>query len=115
MPRRTILEPANDLVLVKDAPREVEMDGISLPDNMRQQEMVFGIVVFKGPLVSAATEPGNTVCYGPYAGKTVLVEGVEFRLLREGQIEAYIRTYDEIGEHHDRAIESSTDGEAAGH
>ena len=49
---------------------------------------------------AAATAPRTTGAadstaldslYGPYAGKTVVLEGVEFRLLREGQIEGYIR------------------------
>lgn len=87
------LEPAADLVLVKDSPRETMLDGIALPDNIRQQEMVFGVVVFIGP-DAVRTEPEDLICYGPYAGKTVVIEGVEFRLLREGQIEGYLRESD---------------------
>lgn len=84
------LEPANDHVLVADNPRETVIDGISMPDSVKQQEMIFGTVVAVGPLATA-TEAGNRVCYGPYAGKTVILQGHELRLLREGQIESYIR------------------------
>lgn len=87
---KTVLEPAADLVLVADRPRETFLDGIALPDNIRQQEMVFGVVVFVGP-DTERTQPENLICYGPYAGKTVVIDGIEFRLLREGQIEGYLR------------------------
>lgn len=91
---KTILEPANDYVLVADSPREITIDGISLPDNVKQQEMVFGTVIFVGP-ESKHTKPEDRICYGPYAGKSVVLDGLEFRLLREGQIEAYVRTVKE--------------------
>jgi len=87
---KNFIEPANDHLLVVDSPRETTLDGITLPDNVRQQEMVFGTVVFVGPLANA-TKPEDIACYGPYAGKTVVLDGVEFRLIREGQIEAYVR------------------------
>lgn len=87
---KSFLEPAGDHVLVIDNVRETTIDGITLPDNQKQQEMVFGLVVFVGPQVLVA-KPEDRVCYGPYAGKGVVMEGVEFRILREGQIEAYIR------------------------
>jgi co-chaperonin GroES (HSP10) len=87
------LEPANDYCLVVDSSRETTIDGISLPDNMKQQEMVFGTVVFVGPKAEF-TKAEDRVCYGPYAGKTVVMDGIEFRMLREGQIEAYVRTRD---------------------
>ena len=89
MPKH-ILEPAGDHVLVVDNPREVSIGEIELPGNTRQQDMCYGTVVFVGPLVDVAKDK-DTVCYGPYAGKTVVIEGIEFRLLREGQIEAYVR------------------------
>jgi len=57
---------------------------------VRQMEMVYGTVIFAGPL-AAATQPKDQVCYGPYAGKTVIMDGMQFRLLREEQIEAYLR------------------------
>lgn len=87
---KNYFEPAGDYLLVVDNPRETVIDGIAMPDNERQKEMAFGTVVFVGPLVYF-TKPEDRVCYGPYAGKTVVLEGVEFRIIREGQIEAYIR------------------------
>lgn len=90
---KTILEPAGDHVIVADNRRETTIDGISMPDNMRQQEMVFGLVVNPGP-EAVHTKAEDLVCYGPYAGKTIVIEGVELRLLREGQIEGYLRRVD---------------------
>lgn len=90
MADKQVLEPAGDHIIVADRPRGTTIDGIELPDNVRQQEMVFGYVIFVGPEVKH-TKPQDTVCYGPYAGKNVVLEGVEFRIMKEGQIEAYIR------------------------
>ena len=47
--------------------------------------------MFVGPKVSTDTQPEDRICYGPYAGKNVVLDGIEFRLLREGQVEAYVR------------------------
>lgn len=88
---KNILEPAGDHVLVIDTLREATLDGISLPDNEKQQEMVYGYVVFVGPQAAATTKEKDRICYGPYAGKHVLLDGVQFRLIRVGQIEAYVR------------------------
>lgn len=87
----TFLEPAGDHLLVVDSPRETTIDGISMPDNMRQQEMVFGTVIFVGPAAALCTKAEDRVCYGPYAGKTVVIDGIEFRIIRQGQIEGYLR------------------------
>lgn len=85
------LEPATDYVLVVDTATDTVIDGVSLPDNVRQQEMISGLVISVGPEVSKWTKPENIVRYGPYAGKHVVFNGQEFRLLREGQIELYVR------------------------
>lgn len=85
-----ILEPAGDYVLVVDGSDTVVVDGIELPSNVRQKEMLFGTVVFVGP-EAAKTHPEDQICYGPYAGKSVVMNGIEFRILRQGQIEAYLR------------------------
>lgn len=87
------LEPAGDHLLVADMPRDTTIEGISMPDNVRQQEMVFGTVAAVGALAKY-THVQDRVCYGPYAGKTVVLDGVELRLLKEGQIEAYVRAED---------------------
>jgi len=87
---KSVLEPASDHVLVVDKDRTQTIDGITLPDNVRQQEMVFGVVVSVGPECKYA-KPEEIVCYGPYAGKNVALDGIEFRILKEGQIEAWVR------------------------
>jgi chaperonin GroES len=87
---KNILEPAAGHVLLVDSPRETMIEGITMPDNVKQQEMVFGTVVFVGPGM-VNTKVQDRVCYGPYAGKNVVLEGIEFRLMKEEQIEAYVR------------------------
>lgn len=90
---KTILEPANIHVLAVDLPRTTSIDGIEMPDNERQQDMVFGVVVAAGPLATE-TKAEDRICYGPYAGKNVILDGVVFRLLLQGQIEGYLRQRD---------------------
>lgn len=92
------IEPANDTVIVVDLPETATIDGLDLPDNVRQQDLVRGVVAFVGPLVTERTTPGDQVLYGPYAGKPAVMNGQQFRLLREGQIEAYVRQREESNE-----------------
>ena len=89
MPKHT-LEPGKHHVLVVDRDRKQVIDGIELPDNVKQQEMVFGYVIAVGPDCEDA-KPQDTVCYGPYAGKNVVLDGVEFRIMLEDSIEAWVR------------------------
>lgn len=85
------LQPAGDMVLVQDLAQGSKIADIELPDNQRQPDMIFGVVLAIGKKVSEETVPGDSICYGPYAGKLVIIGGVESRLLREGQIEGYLR------------------------
>jgi co-chaperonin GroES (HSP10) len=88
---RTVIEPAGSHVIVADRLETTQIDGVELPDNVRNHEMLFGLVVFKGPKVSEYTNIQDLVCFGPYAGKLIAVNGIEFRIMEEDQIEAYIR------------------------
>lgn len=90
---KTVIEPASDFVLVIDNKQDTTISGITLPDNVKQQEMIYGLVIEPGPLATL-TKSADRVMYGPYAGKTIVLEGVEFRLLKQGQIEAYLRQRD---------------------
>ena len=83
------LEPMGDYLLVVDKERSTTIDGITLPDSVKQQEMAFGYVVSVGPECKHL-QSGDVVCYGPYAGKNVVIDAVEFRLVREGQIEGKV-------------------------
>ena len=98
MAEKTILDPATDRVLVIDNARDTTIDGITLPENVKQQEMVYGTVVCVGPAAQATTHPKDIVCYGPYAGKPAVLDGVEFRIIREEHIEAYVRTVEAEGQ-----------------
>lgn len=89
----THLEPMGDYLLVVDNLVETSLDGIILPDNQRQQEMCFGTVVAVGPACSQIQKE-NIILFGPYAGKHVIIEGIQFRLLREGQAEGRVVQHD---------------------
>ena len=88
---RTVIEPAGSHVIIADQVQGTQIHGIDLPDNVRNQDMLFGLVVFKGPKCSDCTHVQDLVCFGPYAGKLIAIEGIEFRILEEEQIEAYLR------------------------
>ena len=84
------LEPANDHVMTVDNVVDTVIGDIIMPDNHRQKELECGTVVAVGP-DCVNTHQQETVAYGPYAGKHVVIEGVQFRILKEGQIEGYLR------------------------
>lgn len=93
-----VFEPAGDHILVLDSPSAATIGGIQMPDNVKEQEMVAGRVIFIGPEVHQSyTHIQDQVFYGPYAGKTIIVDGVQFRLIREGQIEGYVRLKNDRG------------------
>lgn len=86
-----VIVPAGDHVIVlENFGHETVIDGITMPENERQQEMAFGCVVFKGPK-AFYTEVQDLVMFGPYAGKNAVIDGVQYRIMREGQIEAYLK------------------------
>jgi co-chaperonin GroES (HSP10) len=89
---KTFIEPAGDHVLVIDQIAGVAIGGIELPDNVREKDMVYGAVIAVGPLAKELTKAKDIIAYGPYAGKPAVLNGVQYRLMRNGVIEAYIRT-----------------------
>ena len=95
------LVPEGDNVLVIDSDESTVLDGIELPSNAREKEMLFGTVVAVGPGARAAltaggrVAEGTVVCYGPYAGINIILNGVQFRLMRAGQVAGHIEESNE--------------------
>ncbi len=84
------ITPFTDHILVFDLDRAMTtIDGIELPENVRQQDMMYGRVIAAGPLCQAV-HPDDTIAYGPYAGKLISLDGVALKIMREGQAEARI-------------------------
>jgi len=83
--------PSGDYLLVKDTDEDTTIGGIELPKNVRQKEMLFGVIVAVGDTVNPKWVKGTIACYGPYAGMTVVLGGTELRMLREGQIAGGMR------------------------
>ena len=107
------LEPAGDHILVIDSVIDTEIDGISLPENVKQQEMVYGTVIAVGPKCDKQyTHAEDTVCYGPYAGKKVVLNGTEFRSIVEEHIEAYIRRKKTSNGTETEVVAGTTEGNA---
>lgn len=87
---KTIVPAGDHVIIIENLGRETVIDGITMPENERQQEMAFGCVVFKGPK-AFDTQVQDLVMFGPYAGKNAVIDGVQYRIMREGQIEAYLK------------------------
>ena len=83
-----MLEPLNDHLLVHPVEQERRIEGVLLPDVARE-DMKFGKVVTCGPRV-ADVKKDDLVMFGPYAGMPVSLEGVEFILMREGEVKGRI-------------------------
>jgi len=76
--------PGSDRLLITVIDQEKMLDGILLPDSSRE-DMQAGIVLAKGPKVTEWEEK-DRVLFGPHAGINIQVEGVPFRVMREGEI-----------------------------
>jgi len=83
------VEPFADYIIVLDMERKMTIDGIELPENMKQQDMVFGRVISTG-IGCLHIHADETIAYGPYAGKIIAFDGVPLRIMREGMAEARI-------------------------
>jgi co-chaperonin GroES (HSP10) len=91
---KTII-PLGKHVMVIDKPEETVIEGIELPSNVKQQDMTFGMVVSVGKEAPKEFKVRDIVVYGPYAGKTVLIGGSEFRILKYDAIEGFVGEDDE--------------------
>jgi len=88
------LKPLDDRIVVHPTEAEEKTaGGILLPD-MAKTKPQQGKVVSVGPgrtneagtRVIIAVKVGDTVMYGKYSGSDVEVDGIEYKILREGDI-----------------------------
>jgi chaperonin GroES len=88
------LKPLDDRVVVK--PKEAEektAGGIVLPDTAKEKPLM-GKVVSVGPgkqldngeRAEMGVKKNDQVLYGKYSGSDVEIDGVEYKILREGEI-----------------------------
>ena len=87
------IKPLADRVLVKADEAETKTaSGIIIPDTAKEKPQR-GTVIAAGP--GKKDEPtsvkvGDTILYGKYSGTELLVEGVEYLIMRESDIYAIL-------------------------
>jgi chaperonin GroES len=93
MAKKLNVTPLHDRVIVKAAAAEEKTaGGIIIPDTAKEKPQR-GVVMAAGP--GKKDEPmsvkaGNNVLYGKYAGTEILIEGVEYLIMRESDILAIV-------------------------
>jgi len=88
------LKPLEDRVVVKPQEAEaVTAGGIVLPESAKEKPLMGEVVaVGDGKLLDSgargemSVKKGDTVLYGKYGGSEVEVDGVEYKILREGEL-----------------------------
>jgi chaperonin GroES len=92
------IKPLYDYVVIKAVTEEVTKSGIVLPDTINKEKPEQGIVeaVGEGKLLdngqkaTMSVKVGDKVMFKKYAATEVKVEGVEFLIVREGDVIAVI-------------------------
>ncbi|MFQ6675806.1 MAG: co-chaperone GroES [Fidelibacterota bacterium] len=92
------IQPLADRVVVQPAEaEEVSKGGIILPDTAKEKPQQ-GTVVAVGPgkysdsgtKIEMSVKKGQKVLYGKYSGTEVTIDGVEYIIMREGDILAIL-------------------------
>jgi len=89
--------PGSDRVLITVVEQDKMLDGILLPDSSKE-DMQAGVILAIGPpsnwflrILSRFVQitfykEKDQVLFGPHAGMNIQIEGVPFRVMREGEI-----------------------------
>ena len=87
------IQPLADRVLILPAAAETKTSsGIIIPDSAKEKPQK-GTVVAVGPGTSEnpiTVKTGNSVLYGKYAGTELQHEGVDYLIMKEGDILAIV-------------------------
>ena len=92
------VRPMEDRVILKamDA-QEKTSGGIYIPDNAKEKPQKGEVVAVgpgkssdKGQRIEMTLKKGDKVLYGKYAGTEVTIDGVEYLIVREGDVLAVI-------------------------
>lgn len=91
-------EPLYDRVLILPMQGVRETEGILLPD-MDKETSKFGFVVAigegyvddMGQVRPLRLKEGDQVLFGPYAGTPMTIDGTEFLVMREGEIQGKLK------------------------
>lgn len=88
------LKPLEDRVVVKPQEAEaVTAGGIVLPESAKEKPLMGKVVAAgEGKLLDSgkrgkmSVKKGDVVLYGKYGGSEVEIDGVEYKILREGEL-----------------------------
>ncbi len=92
------IRPLDDRVVLKvlDA-EEKSKGGILLPDSAKEKPQQgkitavgTGMLTNDGKRIKPDVKKGDTVLFGKYAGSDVIVDGVDYKILRESEILAKV-------------------------
>ncbi len=85
-------KPLYDQVLVIDVSTEQSLDGVLLPETSKEDVLFSkvvsvgeGYIQIDGSLRPLRVKSGDLIARGMYSGIPMRLEGVEFRLLKEGE------------------------------
>lgn len=84
-------KPSDGRVLVSVIDQERMIEGIELPDSAKEDAQV-GKVIAVGESQGQQYDEGDIVLFGPWAGKNIQLEGIPFRVMREGEIDGKVIT-----------------------
>jgi chaperonin GroES len=87
-------QPMYDSILVFETPNETAIDGVYLPETSKQ-DIHFGKVIAlgegyvqeDGSVRALRLQVGDLVAYGMYAGVPLMLEGVEFLIMKESEVQ----------------------------
>jgi chaperonin GroES len=96
-----VLQPLYDRIVVVPLERELESEGIFLPESSAEEQKA-GIVTFvgegyvsdSGEVRPLRTKPGDIVLFGIYAGISVEIDGKHFIIMREAEVLGVVRESD---------------------
>jgi chaperonin GroES len=92
MPKDRVVLPTFDKVLIRrdEAPERIGI--VWIPPTVRaDQPVLSGTVVATGPLTQYVS-PGEYVVFSQYAGSNVKVDGINYIVMREGDVHVIIRS-----------------------
>jgi chaperonin GroES len=88
-----VLKPLYDRIVVVPLDRELESDGIYLPESSAEEQKL-GIVTYvgegyvsdRGEVRPLRTKPGDIILFGIYAGIPIEIEGRHFIAMKEQEV-----------------------------
>lgn len=82
-------KPCDGRVLISIIDQEHILEGVLLPDSSKEDAQI-GKVIAVGDGQSQEFSEGDLVLFGPWAGKNIQLEGIPFRVMREGEIDGRV-------------------------